>query len=146
MNQTVPTPADAAAEIIANMKRAFDVNALIEDARLKLGVAPAPVDNTRVINLTGAQGVVASNLLAKAEELDKVAKAALAEREAIKQVLADLVDDHAEELRVNNAPVFTYKEQHARVLDQAAVKAAFPDVPGNERFWKDQVTRPRRFR
>lgn len=146
MNQTTPNPNDVAAEIIANMKRTFDVHALIADAREKLGVAPPPQNNVATaIDIRGAQAIVANNLLAKAEELKRIADAANAEREEIKQALADYAGD-AEELRVNGAPVFTYREQVSRVLDQAAVKSRFPDVPGNEWAYKDQVTRPRRFK
>lgn len=147
MNPTQPTvtPEAAAAEIIANMHRAFDVHALVEDARKKLGVNPAPDTETRKVDVTGQQAIVINNLLAKSAELDRIAKAATTEREAIKEALADFAGD-AEELSVNGATVFTYKEQVARVLDQAYIKAWFPDVPGNEKFWKDQVTRPRRFK
>lgn len=146
MNQTTPSPTDAAAEIIANMQRAFDVNALVEDARHKLGVAPVPATGVaHKLDVTGPQAIVVNNLLAKAAELDRIAKAATAEREEIKQALADYAGD-ATELRVNGAPVFTYQEQVARVLDQAWIKANYPDIPGNEHFYKDQVTRPRRFK
>lgn len=147
MTTTPITPADAAAEIIANMQRAFDVNALVEDARLKLHLDAPQLDQAApaTLNITGAQAIVANNLLAKAAELDRIAKAATTEREQIKQVLADLAGD-AEELRVNGAPVFTYKPQTARVLNQAWIKATYPDIPGNESFWQDQTTRPRRFK
>ncbi|MDF2563584.1 MAG: hypothetical protein K0R99_5030 [Microbacterium sp.] len=147
MNQTTPSPTDAAAEIIANMQRAFDVHALIDDARTKLGIEQAvePGVGAYKVNVTGQKAIIVNNLLAKAAELDRIAKAASAEREEIKQTLADYAGD-ATELQVNGAPVFTYQEQTARVLDQSWIKANYPDIPGNEHFYKDQVTRPRRFK
>lgn len=144
MTTTNPSPADVAAQIIASMKVSLDVGALVADARTKLGV-PAQPDAAASVNITGAQAIVANNLLAKADELKRIADAATSEREEIKQILADYAGD-AEVLKVNGAEVFTYKPKTSRVLDQAQIKSMHPDIPGNESYWKDQTQRPRRFR
>jgi hypothetical protein len=81
-----------------------------------------------------------NEMTAKADEAERIAKAATAERDAIKAALKDLLGDR-EELKVNNALVFTNKASTSRVLDQAAVKARFPDIPGNEWAYKTQTSK-----
>ncbi len=51
-----------------------------------------------------------------------------------------------EQLTVNGAPVFGYKPSVVRILDQAAVKAEFPDTPENKRFYTDSLRRNRTLR
>jgi methyl-accepting chemotaxis protein len=133
------TPAEAAQQIIAQLA-VFNVAEQTDEARKLLGIAE-PTDDPTVVDLTGQKAIVVNELTARADELDKIAKAANAEREQIKDTLRDVLGD-AEELKVNNALVFTNKRSSSRILDQKAIKSRFPDIPGNE--WAYTTTETRR--
>lgn len=143
---TTITPAEAAAAIVAEMTKQFDVNALVEDARQKLGVGVVPrVTDDAAVRLVGDEAVAVNELVARAAELKRVEDAAKAERDTIGTLLAEVLGDK-ETLYVNGAPVFTYTPVESRVLDQAAIKAKHPDIPGNEAYWKTTVSRARRYK
>lgn len=137
------TPQEAAAAIVAEMQAQFNVNDLVEQARVKLGLGTVPrVTTDNAVRLIGDEAVAVNELVARAAELKHIADAAAAERDIIGNLLADVLGDR-EELYVNGAPVFTYKETTSRVLDQATIKSLHPDIPGNEQYWKTTASRRR---
>lgn len=113
----------------------INVDALIAEAqgRLKVVVADEPdmveAEESDVINA----------LWARAEELKRTEDGAKRERAKITATMKAATPE-GKTLTVHGAPVFQHQIRMARVLDQAAIRSEFPDIPGNERFYKDQIT------
>lgn len=135
-----------------NKQQSIDLDALIAEARTKMQVdATAKLDTT----VEAPDPTLANELMARWSDLDRQAKEIAAEQEKIKSFFTDLVESlesaagvepgTIEQVAVHGAPVFSYKTVTSRVLDQAAVKKLWPDVPENEELWKTQTTRPRKF-
>jgi hypothetical protein len=122
----------------------------IAAARAKLLI---PADAATAEKLEAPDAELINTLLAEASEHERIAKLHTAEREKIKSFLGDLIEQaeaqvghNIDELTVHGATVFTYKTVVSRVLDQAYLKAMFPDTPANAEAWKDQTSRRKEFK
>jgi hypothetical protein len=112
----------------------FDLDAMIDASAGKLGVTPAKKDTVEA-----ADPETITELWTKAEELKKVEDRAKRDRAKITALLKQTTPE-GKVLTVHGAPVFANTIVASRVLDQAAVKNEFPDIAGNERFYKDSLT------
>lgn len=130
----------------ANTAPAVNITELIATARSTMQVPTSTEDKS--IEATDPHMVNA--MLARASELKAQKKAIEAEYEQITTFLKDVVtsaevlhggEGSIEELRVNGATVFTYKQSTSRVLNQEQVKKMFPDIEENAELWTDQVRR-----
>ena len=140
------TPQQVAEQIIADLAQ-FSVADAVSAARARLataGLVPT-AEEPGALALVGEDAATVNELVARADELARIAKAATEEREQIKDLLRDTLGER-EVLVVNGAPVATNKQTVSRILDQQWIKSAYPDVPGNENFYKDSVTRRFNFR
>lgn len=128
------TPAQAANEIIAALTTKVDVSELVANAQARLGVK-APVKRNEV---EATDPAIMNELLARQDELAEIEKRAREAREGIKTIIRNYMGK-ADVLKVNGAVVATNAaSKTSRVLNQEWIKATYPDIPGNENFWKDQ--------
>lgn len=144
--QPTPDAVAAAMQMLNATKPVIDVTALVAEARAKMQVPTAKTD--KAVEVTDPHTVNA--LLARASELKEQKKAIELEYDQIVGLLKDIVtsaevlhggEGSIEELTVNGATVFTYKQSTARVLNSTQVKKLFPDIPENAELWSDQVRR-----
>lgn len=144
---SIPKPSDVARALalLENAERPeFDLTGLLANARNRMALAPAAeVRKDDILEAGDPQSV--NELVALADQYFREAKAATAARDQIKDLLRELVGAH-DGISVHGAVVFTNKVVKSRVLDQAAVKNEFPDVPGNERFWTTTQSRRAEFK
>lgn len=151
--QTLPFAPDT----LPSIEDVASIEQQIADARAALAVftpeLPKTVDEATALVVSGAQRPIVNALLARRLQLrtmiDKLTRA----EESIKSTLSDMIEQAEKdsptpitELVVDGAVVFTYAPVVSRVLNQPAVKSLFPDTPENAEFWKDQESRPRKFK
>lgn len=91
---------------------------------------------------------VFSQMLAEADEHQRLEKFHAAERAKISDFFADYIiasesatGKLVDELTVDGATVFTYKTVTSRVLDQPHIKSLFPDLPENAEMWTELSSR-----
>lgn len=130
----------AVQQIVADIAGKLDTSTLIDRVRHSLEIPPQGVDENTVRIDDALQAALVNELIAQAEHLHAVIKAATADRDAVKELLEELLGDK-EILRVHNAEVFTYKYQKSRILNQSFIKSRFPDIEGNEDFYKTTESR-----
>lgn len=124
--------------------RALDVDALISQARAGLGIKPVE----KPLTVEAAEPATVAALVAWADQLAEDEKRAKEQREQIKSLLKAMVEqaedasgEPVEQLTVAGRKVFSYSRTESRVLDQAAVKRMFPDIPEHAELYKTTVTR-----
>lgn len=115
----------------------FDLDALLSDARNKLGVVTATPEQP-ANEIIPTDPAIVIDLVTRAAEFKRQADVATKERAKITDLLAELTGEGGE-LIVNGAPIFTVKTVVSRVLDATYIKSVFPDLPENAEMWKDQA-------
>ena len=131
--------------LIKNVVETLDTATLIDKVRGAFDIPPigAESDGTTVKISDAVQAALINELLAQAADAKRVRDTAAADYEACLELLAEITGEH-EILKVHNAPVFSYKKAaDSRQIDVAYVKSKFPDIEGNEAYYKD-VTGSRR--
>lgn len=119
---------------------AFDIDALLAEARSKLKLEPKIVDDHKEVEAADAN--VVNALLARADVLKRAEDAAKKERAKITDTLAELAgtpNGVPIELKVHGATVFVVKNVTSRVLNTEMIKSVFPDIPENSELWKSQT-------
>ena len=122
-----------------------NIDSEIEAARKRLALKPSASVRDEI---EAADPDIINALLARASELDDTEKAAKREREKITALLSEIAglpDGDKRVLLVHGAPVFSVSLVVSRALDQAQVKSEFPDIAGNERFYKDSISTRRNY-
>jgi hypothetical protein len=120
---------------VLKLDRGASQDDLIADAAAKLGITKLDDDE----EVAPADADAAMDLYLRAESLKKIIDSATKERDKITKVFKSTVPEGAK-LVVRGSVIFHNNIVASRVLDQASVKNEFPDVPGNERFYKDQIS------
>jgi hypothetical protein len=140
------TTQNAFDSIIRQLAESVDTATLVDRIRGALDIPPKEVaaDPKVVVINDPVQASLVNELLAQADQLKRVADAAEADREAIKELLTEVLGEK-EILKVHNAEVFTAKVTTSRVLNQSFIKSRFPDIEGNEDYYKNTESRRRLF-
>jgi hypothetical protein len=119
-------------------ERKLDVQELIEQAKVRLAATGTKtVDGEKVPTVEAEDKATVKQIHALAEEAKRARDEASAQYELYKQVLKDLTGEN-EALTVNGVPVFTYKRSTTTILNQAAIKAQFPQATHPELYTEQE--------